>query len=144
MRELLREPPEVLAALRARLRQAIAPNGRVLTETLPDLEALIGEPPPAAEAGPVEAENRFHLVFAAFVRALSASGPPLVLFLDDLQWADLPSLKLLHALTGAATHALLILCAYRSEEAGPDHPIAHTLKSMEEGGRRSRNWSSAH
>lgn len=135
VRELLREPPEVLASLRKHLGEAIAPNGRVLTETIPDLEALLGKPPPAAEVGPIEAENRFHLVFAAFVRALSARGPPLVLFLDDLQWTDLPSLKLLRALTGSGdARSLLILCAYRSEEVGPDHPVSHTLQSIEEAG----------
>src|SRR5262249_23958089 len=82
---LLTEPPEALAALRDRIYQATAPNGRVLTDAIPDLRALIGDLPPVARLGAVEDENRFQLAFEALVRAL-AEHHALVLFLDDLQW----------------------------------------------------------
>ena len=60
VRETLHQPADRVAALRDRVRSALAPNGRVLTESVPELQQLIGEQPPVVEVGPVEAENRFH------------------------------------------------------------------------------------
>jgi PAS domain S-box-containing protein len=134
---LLAEPAEALGALRERIQQATAPNGRVLTDAIPDLQALLGDQPPVARLGPVEDENRFQLTFTAFVRALLASHAPLVLFLDDLQWIDAASLKLLHAVAvDPEIRSLLILCAYRSEEVSPDHPIARSLERARSAGAR--------
>ena len=65
-------------------------------------------------APPAEALNRFHVVFEAFVRAFATEDHPLTLFLDDLQWADLPSLQLLaRFLTDAKTRHFLCVGAYR-------------------------------
>jgi len=137
IRALLSEPEAVLIGLRERVRQATAPNGYVLTEAIPDLKPLLGDQPPVASVGSVEDEHRFQLVFTAFVRALLAEGPPLVLFLDDLQWFDAASLKILRAVAAdSEVRSLLILCAFRTEEIGPDHPVTGTLDSIRTAGAR--------
>ena len=140
VRGLDREPREIVDRLRDAITRAVTPNGRVLTEAIPELERLIADQPPLADVGPVEVENRFHLVFWTFVRALVDSGRPLVLFLDDLQWSDQASLNLLRssALYGD-TRSVLILGAYRSEEVGPDHPVARALASIRQTGMRVRS-----
>ncbi|WP_458440278.1 ATP-binding protein, partial [Pseudomonas aeruginosa] len=49
---------------------------------------------------PAEAHSRFVYAFRKFVRVFATPEHPLVVFLDDLQWADLASLKLLEGLVG--------------------------------------------
>jgi PAS domain S-box-containing protein len=131
------EPEEVLARVRERVREGTNPNGSVLTEAIPDLKPLLGDQPPVPSIGSVEDQNRFQLVFTAFVRALLAEGPPLVLFLDDLQWVDASSLKLLRAVAvDPEIRSLLLLCACRSEGLGPGHPVTAALESIRMAGAR--------
>jgi len=137
IRALLSEPEDVQIGLHERVQQATAPNGYVLTEAIPDLKPLLGSQPPVASVGSIEDENRFQFVFTAFVRALLEDGPPLVLFLDDLQWFDAASLKMLRAVAvDPEVRSLLILCAFRSEEVGPHHPVHGTLDSIRTAGAR--------
>src|SRR5262245_18453957 len=96
VRHLLAEPPEVLARFRQRILDALGSSAQVIAELLPELTRIIGPQPSAPEVGSAEAENRFALVFQRFLRVFTAEGQPLCIFLDDLQWADAASLKLLH------------------------------------------------
>lgn len=59
---------------------------------------------------------------------------PLILFLDDLQWADGPSLELLSFLMGkdAQLKNLMLICAYRSNEVSGDHPFADIIMKVTE------------
>jgi predicted ATPase/signal transduction histidine kinase/tRNA A-37 threonylcarbamoyl transferase component Bud32 len=127
---ILRGPQVIVSDLRETIRAALSPNGRILTELIPDLERLIGEQPPAPEVGPVEAENRLGAAFSALIRALSTSGC-VVLFLDDMQWVDAETLKFLRASAADPQRgSLLILCAYRDEEVGPEHLLSKTVQSI--------------
>ena len=123
VRGLLGEPPERVAAWRSELRDALGPNVGVVADVVPELESLMGEAiPPAEEVGTTEAQNRFKLVLRRFLGLFARPDHPLVLFLDDLQWADLDSVRLLHSLVADpdATH-LLVVGAYRPEEIGKSH-----------------------
>ena len=81
----------------------------------------------------MEAENRFHTVFMNFVNALSSSGCPLVVFLDDLQWADSSTLKLLEQqILSNEGRSLLVVAAYRDDEVNTDHSLTKTLKTIEQ------------
>ncbi|WP_163998205.1 AAA family ATPase [Pyxidicoccus caerfyrddinensis] len=132
---LQEEAPQDVSALRGRVQQALGTRGRVLTALLPGLEALTGEQPPVVALGPKEAESRFHLVFQSFLHALATRERPLVLWLDDLQWADAASLALLERVVlDPDLHHLLLLGAYRPEEADPAHPLARTLESLQAAG----------
>jgi len=102
---------------------------------VPELERVIGEQPPLASANPVEEQNRFQATIATLLRTVARLERPLVLFLDDLQWADAPTLALVEALlTDDAVTWLLVVGAYRKSEVGPDHPIARLLERI--GGNR--------
>jgi predicted ATPase/signal transduction histidine kinase len=135
VRRLLTEPEPVVAAWRERLAAAVAPNGQVLVDVMPELEGLLGPQPPVPQLEPVESRNRFHLAFTAFLRAFARPGQPFVLFLDDLQWVDAASLQLLEqwARDAESRHVLLI-AAYRDTELGPGHPAAMSLAGVREGG----------
>ncbi len=124
-----------LAALRASLSEALGEEGRVLTNVLPNLEHVIGVQPPVAEVGGAEAQNRFRYVFRKFVRALITAEAPVVIFIDDLQWADSASLDLLQALlTDPESGYLMLVCAYRENEVDPTHPFLRMVDAVTETG----------
>ncbi|HVY38553.1 MAG TPA: AAA family ATPase [Polyangia bacterium] len=128
---MLSQPEETLAARRAELRDALAPNARLMTDLVPELERVIG-PQPAVPAGnPVEEQNRFHATLGTLLRTAARLERPLVLFLDDLHWSDAPTLALVDALLAdRAAGWLLIVGTYRKSEVGPDHPLPRLLASM--------------
>jgi predicted ATPase/signal transduction histidine kinase/tRNA A-37 threonylcarbamoyl transferase component Bud32 len=116
------------AIWRARLLEALGTSGAVMTAVIPDLTRLIGTPSPLVELEPAEAHERFVYVFGKFVQTFASVGHPLVLFLDDLQWADLASLKLLEELLSESRLGyLLVVAAYRDTEVDAGHPLRHTL-----------------
>ncbi len=123
VRQILTESDARLALFRARIAEALGHNGKLLTDLIPELAAVIGRQPEVPPLPPAEARNRFNFTFVRFVRALAAQEHPFVLFLDDLQWADLPSLKLVELLLGdPSVGHLLIIGAYRDNEVQSSTP----------------------
>ena len=95
-------------------------NGQLIVDLIPQVELVIGPQPPVPELPLEEAENRLRSVVLQFVGAFAGQEHPLTVFLDDLQWADAASLKLLADLVARpeARH-LLLIGAYRDNEVGP-------------------------
>ncbi|TVR14581.1 MAG: GAF domain-containing protein [Phormidium sp. GEM2.Bin31] len=123
--------PQELAAWRSRLRDRLGDHGGILLETLPELVDLIGEMPSEPDLSAMQRENRFNLAFGDFVRGAVAGDRPLVLFLDDLQWADSASLKLLERLLAESqNYPLLTIGTYRDHEVGPGHPLLLSLANI--------------
>lgn len=115
-----------------KLTGALGKNGRVISDIIPEIRLIIGEQPELIELPPEEAKNRFNIVFQKFVRVFCAAEHPLVIFLDDLQWADLPSLKLLEALMiDADLKHILLIGAYRDNEVNEIHPLIDTLNTLQ-------------
>ncbi|HZF51812.1 MAG TPA: AAA family ATPase [Polyangiaceae bacterium] len=139
VRRRLGDPAEALAQWKQAWQDAAGPNGRILVDMVPELGHLLGETPPLQELGPQEAKTRFQQTVLRFVRATAASAHPLVLFLDDLQWADPASLSLVQEI-GADPEAghLWIIGAYRDNEASEDHPLHAMGRAVEESGQRVR------
>ncbi|NJL72310.1 MAG: AAA family ATPase [Candidatus Competibacteraceae bacterium] len=80
-----------------------------------------------------EEQLRFDLTFSKFVSVFAKSDKPLAIFLDDLQWADAASLRLIKNLVSEeALGTLLIIGAYRDNEVGPEHPHSQMLKELKE------------
>jgi len=137
VRQLLSEPEGALARWRERLLAALGPNAAVLSEVVPEAALILGQAEPVAPLGGEEQEQRFLGVVRSFIKAVARAEHPLVLFLDDLQWADLPSLKLLKALLeDADTGCLLVVGAYRDNEVDRAHPLAETLRQLQRAGDR--------
>ncbi|HWB39605.1 MAG TPA: serine/threonine-protein kinase PknK, partial [Gemmatimonadales bacterium] len=135
IQQLLTEDEDQVSAWRARLTEALGTGAAVLAEVVPEIEALVGPQPPAPVLGPSETQNRFRMVFQNFLRALARREHPLVVFLDDLQWADGATLNLLEPLlAGGEIDALLLIGAYRDNEVGPAHPLARTLADLTSAG----------
>jgi predicted ATPase/signal transduction histidine kinase len=120
-----------LAHWREQLQAAWEGHGQVLVDVVPQLELIVGKQPPVQELSPSEAQYRFNRVFRCFLGVFAAPEHPLVLFLDDLQWADLASLHLIqHLLTHPETPPVLLIGAYRDNEVSPSHPLALTLEEL--------------
>ena len=134
VQRLLTESEQRLAGWQERLQLALGDEGHVLVRVIPELALVIGEQPPVAELAGDEAEHRFDRLFRDLLRAFTSRQRPLAVFLDDLQWADHASLRLLEALLAdAQVHHLLLIMAYRPDEVDAVHPLSLSLRAMEDG-----------
>lgn len=137
VRQLLGESEARLEQWRLQMLEALGSNARVIVDVVPDIELIVGSPEPVAELGSAESMHRFNLVFLSFIRVFCGGGRPLVIFLDDLQWADSASLKLIELLMGDVdTENLLLIGAYRDNEIDALHPLPIMLDRLREQGGR--------
>ncbi|MCB2188645.1 MAG: diguanylate cyclase [Deltaproteobacteria bacterium] len=136
----LAESGERLATVAAGLQEALGAVGQVMVELIPSLELVLGSQPEVTPLAGVEAQNRFNYVCRNFFRAAATPEHPLVIFLDDLQWADLASLNLLATLlTDREIKSLFFIGAYRDNETPPSHPLLLSLESLAKKGIRPRS-----
>ncbi|MEM6591816.1 MAG: serine/threonine-protein kinase PknK, partial [Cyanobacteria bacterium P01_C01_bin.73] len=129
--QLLAESDARLAQWRANILAAVGESGQVLIEVMPELTQIIGEQPPVPNLPSTAAQNRFNLLFQKFIEVVSTPAHPLVLFLDDLQWADTASLQLIKLLLDNR-HPLLLVGAYRDNEVSPAHPLMLTVGELKQ------------
>ncbi|MBV8329420.1 MAG: serine/threonine-protein kinase PknK, partial [Verrucomicrobia bacterium] len=133
VRQILAQSEEEVSCWRNAIAEAAGPNGQLLVNLIPELELVIGPQLPLPEIAPHEAQNRFDTVLRRFIAAFAQKEHPLALFLDDLQWLDTASLKLLQQLvTHEDVSYLLLIGAYRSNEITPSHPLRLTLNQLRE------------
>ncbi len=131
MRQLLTESPAQVQKWKVKIFEALGENGQVIIDVIPELEHLIGKQKKVSELEGTAAKNRFNLLFQNFIRVFATKDHPLVIFLDDLQWADSASLKLMQLLMSETdTNYLLLMGAYRDNEVFPAHPLMLTLDEI--------------
>ncbi|MEH2273020.1 MAG: AAA family ATPase [Nostoc sp.] len=130
MGQLLSESDAQIQQWKSQILSAVGENGQVIIEVIPELSRIIGEQSPAIELSGDAAQNRFNLLFQKFTQVFTSAKHPLVMFLDDLQWADSASLKLIQLLMADTKHMLLI-GAYRDNEVNPGHPLMLTLSEIQ-------------
>jgi PAS domain S-box-containing protein len=135
MKQLLRGTREPLQRLRADILSALGDSGQVMIDVVPELAEIIGPQPAVPELSGAVAQARFQLLFRRFLSVLATQDHPLVLFLDDMHWADLASLQLLTLLLDEHQEAsLLLVGAYRDQEVGATHPLALALEELGKAG----------
>ncbi|MBE9002096.1 AAA family ATPase [Nostoc sp. LEGE 12447] len=135
VRQLLSEPEACLQQWRENIQATLGANGQVIIDVIPEVELIIGKQPPVPEVGATEAQNRFNLVFQKFIRVFCAKEHPLVIFLDDLQWVDSATLKLIELMkSDRSSQYLFLLGAYREEEVNSTHPLRMTLQQLKKVG----------
>jgi PAS domain S-box-containing protein len=135
VQQLLGEPNEQVEVWRSRLLSALGNNGQIIIDVIPEVEFIIGKQPPVPEVGATEAQNRFNLTFQRFMRAFCAKEHPLVIFLDDLQWIDSATLKLIELiLLDEQTQSLFLIGAYRDHEVSQTHSLILMLEILRKQG----------
>jgi predicted ATPase/DNA-binding CsgD family transcriptional regulator len=98
------------------LRELLGDDAAVLATLLPDLPARLGPLPPPYPIPPEQARYRLYEAVTHVLSAIAEAGP-VVLLLDDLQWADAATCDLLVYLLGRARSApLIVVGAYREGE----------------------------
>jgi PAS domain S-box-containing protein len=135
VQQLLGEPDEQLKQWRSQLLKALGNNGQIIIDVIPEVELIIGKQPPIPEVGATEAQNRFNRIFQTFVRVFCSKEHSLAIFLDDLQWIDSATLKLIELmLLDEQTQFLFLIGAYRDNEVNPTHPLVLTLLRLRKQG----------
>ncbi|MFF4601125.1 AAA family ATPase [Amycolatopsis sp. NPDC001319] len=125
-RLLLAEPEAELAEVRARILAALGPNAGLLTAVVPEFAALLAVAPEPGD--PLTAQNRAQRMGVQALRAVASRERPVVLFLDDLQWAGRVALGLVDMmLDEEPVGGLLLVGAYRDEAVDAAHPLAAPL-----------------
>lgn len=133
VQQLLTESETQFLQWKNKLLDAIGSNGQVIIDVIPEMERIVGPQPTVPTLGALESQNRFHLVFQNVLRVFCQPSHPLVLFLDDLQWADSATLKLLErVMTDKGTHHLFLIGAYRDNEVTPTHALMMTLEKLQQ------------
>ncbi|TMM49557.1 AAA family ATPase [Sulfitobacter sabulilitoris] len=132
LEKLARDGDEV-NRLRQRLREGLGDNLAVLTDFIPELQHLVGDTGPARKGDQTETNQRFRLAMQAFFEVLSDAEAPLILFLDDLQWADGASISLIEdLLVSASLSHLMIVGAFRDTEVGENHRLRRLFDSLQD------------
>jgi len=135
VRDLLSKSDAEIEPWRRALLHALAPNGQVIVNLIPELALIIGEQPPVPALPPQETQNRFQIVFRSFLGVFARHEHPLALFIDDLQWLDTATLDLLeHLVTHPDVKHVLLVGAYRDNEVDEAHPLARTLGAIARAG----------
>ena len=134
-KQLLGESQECLEQWRNNLLEAFSSNGRVVTDVIPEIEKIVGPQPDIPQLEPTQAQNRFKWVFQNFIRVFCQKEHPLVIFLDDLQWTDSASLKMIELImSDDQMQSLLLIGAYRDKEVNSYHPFSNTIERLQEKG----------
>jgi predicted ATPase len=122
--EALRSAPDRAAALAPLW---FAELSRLLPE-LNESQPALPQPPPASDE---TARQRLFEAVLRWLDALTGGRRPVIVFLDDLHWADAASLDLLHYLVrNAIGRSALFVGTHRPEETPGDHPLTHLRRGL--------------
>ena len=128
---LLTESEEQIAYWKQKLQDELGPSTALIARLLPQIELLLGKQSEMPLLAAAEEQNRFKIVFRQFIKVFARPQHPLMLFLDDLQWADADSLQLIKSLMLDGDRLnLLLIGAFRDNEVGNDHPLRQVLAEI--------------
>jgi PAS domain S-box-containing protein len=129
--QILSETDDVIKQWKSNFLKALGENARVIIDVIPELEKIIGSQPDIPKLSGIEVQNRFNLYFTKFIEVFTTKEHPLVIFLDDLQWADAVSRQLIQLLMSSSNKGyLLLIGAYRENEVSLIHPLMLTLDEI--------------
>ncbi|WP_133135504.1 EAL domain-containing protein [Legionella rowbothamii] len=131
VKQVLAQSEEHLNDLRTNLLHSLGKVGQVIIDVIPEIELIIGAQPSVPKLNPNDTQIRFNLAVQNLIRVFAQQNHPLVIFLDDLQWADNSSLHFIeNLLQDQETNYLLLLGAYRNNEISEEHPLQQTLNNI--------------
>lgn len=136
--EILTQTNQQVAEWKEKILAAVGTNGYVITSVIPELTAIIGEQERIELLSEKETEHRFINVFRQFVQVFTSIDYPLVLFLDDIHWADQSSIRLVHLLlTDPNSHRFIVIGSFRGSEEEQNAFIDTSFKDMDHYGVRT-------
>lgn len=131
VRQILSNTEESLKYWKKRILGACGKNTGLLLELIPELLHITGTLHQPEALPTTEAEERFQTTLLQFLGCIGSTSHPLVLFFDDLQWADSPTLKFIEEMTKSGElHHILLLGAYRDNEVDSLHPLTQLMNNL--------------
>ncbi|MBI5256619.1 MAG: diguanylate cyclase [Burkholderiales bacterium] len=128
-RLLLSEPEADVALLRQRLVQGLEANAGLAVTVLPELGQLLDVPAEPMPEDPLQAEARLLQMGLSTLRAVASTSRPIVMVIDDLQWAAHGSLAFVDAVLADDTlQGVLLVAIYRDADVDAAHPLAPMLE----------------
>ncbi len=139
IRQVLSVSSEVLTHFVKDIEMGVGVNLPLLTEFIPSLKTLIKSQPTFDESNKDVPIDRLRYALQSLIAVFSANRKSLVLFLDDIQWADFSSLKLVQDLLfDFRLKGILFIGAYRSNEVSESHPLERVRATIRRYGIRSQ------
>ncbi|WP_432667449.1 AAA family ATPase [Wukongibacter baidiensis] len=133
IKQILMETEENLEKWKNKLLSSLGINGQIIIDLIPELELIIGKQPSVPKMDPMKSQSRFNLTFQNFIKTFTQFSHPLVIFIDDLQWADQATLGLLKILlTDSNSKHLLFIGAYRANALDDIHALMTVLNEIDE------------
>ena len=142
--QLLTESEEKLNRWRSKLQKALGNDIAIIAEFIPEINLMLGKYNSEVELSKKIPQQGFDISLQKAIRTFISPKHPLVLFLDNLHWADPASLKLLKSLiTKESEGGLLLIGAYRENEIDSTHPLIVTIEEIVQEGAKANHISLA-
>ena len=129
---ILSDSDDKISKIRSKLNSELKSSFPILIDLIPNLKELLALDIDAVDQEQID-KNRFYLVFNKLISIIAASDCPLVIFLDDLQWADSATLNMLAEWYSGSNHLkkVLMVCSYRENEVKAGSNLQVFLDSLE-------------
>ena len=113
------------------VRWALRGGAADIAQIVPEVKEVVGGEPEALPLlEPDAARGRLYDAVANFVLRM-ATERPIVVVVDDLQWADVPSLQIVRRLAQrVAAHPVLLVCTYRDVDVDESDALRSTMASI--------------
>lgn len=140
VQQVLTEPLKNIEAWKQKLTNLLGDKASILTAVIPELKELLNQHPSPNESDETPDPNQFNRLIQKLIQAFATSDHSLVIFLDDLQWADMESLRLIQVLMNlepqmnSILQNLVLILAYRNEDIGENHPLITILEGLQNSG----------
>ena len=119
---VLQRDEKYISKVRTSIKQNLGSEINLLSDLIPSISTIVGTietPNPTVKLGGTEAMNRLDYLFRVFARSISTVDAPILLFLDDIQWADDSSFRLIRSLlTDTQNTSLIFMGCYRDSYLG--------------------------
>ena len=136
--QLLTESPDDLARWQQRLHERLGPLISIVCELVPRFAALLGPVERADTRDLLASEgagNRVRRAAVGLLEALAEPGQPIVLALDNLQWADAATVDVLDNLSASTSPGIFVVLAARPEALEPGARLVELLAKLDARGR---------
>jgi len=131
IQQMLCDNEEESARWKARLSLALGQSTDLLIQIIPQMRLILGEPSPLSPLPPVEAKTRLHWVLSQFIAVFACEEHPMVVFLDDLQWADEENFApFAEMIADPRMRYVMLVGAYRENEVDASHPVAKLIEML--------------
>lgn len=133
IRQILLGKTEEIDKWKEKILTNLGQNTKLILDEIPELEIITGKMEKVEELDELESSNRFYLALISFIKLFQDPDHPILIFLDNLQWADQSSLKLLEYFTfQMQTKNILLVCSYQNTEANLYYTVKTFLSEVKE------------